>query len=546
MMHSSPHNQLLQLSDSQSWNLFSDFCETPEKTQQEVLRHILNSATDSRFGKEHAFGRISTMDDFIKSTPITEWSDYAEPSSAMQKGAADILFNAKPEFFIMTSGTSGKQKLLPETHNGMLAKAATDKLRRCFTAGAYPEIMQGQLLILVNSADMGLTEGGTPFGTASGLTLSQSPKQILDSCAFPPDILKIKDPDALDYLTMRFALEHDVRAIVGNNIARMDKLDYVAQSNAQKICDDIAKGTISDTIDINSDLRKTISKGLYPNPERADFLRNIIDSGMDFIPSEYWPELRIVCCWLSGSVGASVASVRRLLPEKTVFLDYGYGASEGKFNIPHIPESSAGPLAIHAAFYEFIPANNDSPTPAETLLAHQLQKDGIYRMLITTYSGLYRYDMHDLIRVTGFYKNTPEIVFVSKTGDIGNIAGEKLCGSTICSAVATVSGKLGISIRHTCAVTVPTPPHYIFCIEPTIEPTDIPPQFVELLDREIRKDIGYGNKRRDNLLAAPELRIMKTGWREAIYRERNCTGISSIQAKLPVIYKTIPCEDFTM
>ncbi len=520
-----------------SWIYYKELCKSPQSIQMSVLNSILKENSISEFGKKHNFSNIKNIHDFKNEVPLSTWADYEKASVAMQKGAENILFTGKPDCFIMTSGTSGKQKFIPETALGKKTKAITDKLRRNFTLNSHPEILKGRIFPLVNRSDLGLTENGIPFGTASGLTMKNAPESLLKTCAYPPEILNVRNDKTMDYLLMRFALNHDVRLIVGNNIARMGNLSALVEKHAEELISEINSGSLNKEIEIDSELREKLEAQLFPDPKRAAFLQKIIDSKKMFIPKNYWPALKVICCWLSGSVGSSVSNVKYLFPDDVKYLDYGYGASEGKFNIPCIPGKSYGTLAIHACFYEFIPVdcNNDS-----SLMVHEIEEGKLYKLLITNFAGLYRYDMKDIVRVESFTENTPNIVFVSKCGDIGNIAGEKLSGSTICNAAEKVSEETGINIKHICAITVTTPPHYIFCIELQNSNNDLKSkdEIKNLLDIELQKDIGYANRRRDNLLTEPELKIMPAGWLDSLYEEKvKTTGNSIAQIKLPIIYK---------
>ncbi len=533
--------QLLNLPVPETWNYYLKLCKDPYKLQMKVLNAILENNKYCRYGKKQKFSDLKTLEDFIQNVPISSWKDNEKASLDMQKGSTNILFEGKPDCFIMTSGTSGKQKLIPETPTGKIVKNITDRLRRNFTIHPHPEIMHGKILPLVNRADLGFTECGIPFGTASGLTMQSTPETLVKAFSFPPEILTLCNNDTMDYLIMRFSLNHDVRLIVGNNIARMAKLVQLAGENIESLISEIRTGTLNENIDIEPGIRQKLEKYLIPNQDRANFLQTILDQGKRFIPECYWPDLKVICCWLSGSVGASVTNVKKLFPVESVYLDYGYGASEGKFNIPHTPEKSAGTLTIHSSFFEFLPVNENNTN--NTLMAHQVKDGQLYRLIVTNFAGLYRYDMKDIVKIEGFTENTPNIVFISKYGDIGNIVGEKLSGSTIFEAAIEITRKSGISIRHICAVTVQEPAHYIFCIEFIDSEFDITSNDVirKSLDLELQKDIGYGNRRRDNLLHEPELLVMEKGWLDSLYDEKvSSTGNSIAQIKLPVIYNSIP------
>ncbi len=548
--------KLNRLTAKDAWDFFAGLCNEPEKTQAEILHSILENAEGSRYFKERNLSVTDTPSEFKKKVPLNSWSNFLDASKKMQHGETDILFKGKPIAFLATSGTSGLEKLIPETEISLQSKMITEKIRRHFVFGAHPEIMEGKLLPLVNKAPANKTPAGIPYGSASGLTTSKSAKELLDIISFPFVAFEIADQEIQDYVIMLFSVAADIRIIVGNNIARMAKLTETAKANAQQICTDIENGTIDSTLQIDAGIREKLEGQLKPNPKRAGELRAILDNGNEFIPASYWKNLKVIYTWLSGSIGNWVNSVKHLFGSGITYFDYGYGASEGKFNIPHRPGVSAGILALHGAFYEFIPYNKPGKTASKnnsgTLLAHQLKKGELYEMVVTTFSGLYRYNMHDIIKVEGFYKNTPEIVFVSKTGDVGDLVGERLAGSIVNRVVPEKLREKSIEIKHVCAVTKSTPPHYIFCIEPdktsfeNIAKTN-KTELAILLDNEFQKEVGYKLMRRDNLLQPPEIVFMKPGWQQALYNEKTPDGLSSAQVKLPVIYKEmIPKKEFLL
>ncbi len=522
-----------------SWKSFESLCDNPEITQKKVLKDILKHANQSEFFRSHNLNEKDNIENFRMKVKLSNWNDYEEFSQRMQNGEKNLLFNGLPELFVLTSGTLSKPKFIPETKNSLKAKSITEKLKQFFLLKNNKEIINGKVFPLVNKAVLGKTKCGIPFGTASGVTLANTPDHLKKLVAYPIEIISIKDDFSLDYLLMRFGLENDVRLIIGNNIARMEKLINIAKIYANVICNDIENGTIADFIKINN---YELKKYLKPNPERAKELRKIFNE-KDFLPYNYWKNLKVISCWLSSSVGIAIESVKKFFPEKTIYYDFGYGASEGKFNIPYKPFTSSGILSIHSCFYEFIPVNQED----KIILAHEVKKNELYKIVITTYSGLYRYDIGDIIKITGFFKNTPEIEFVSKAGDIGNIAGEKLYSDTIKNAIFFTANKLNINIKHFCAVKSYNPPHYIFCIE-LQDKTGIrnKEEFIKILDNKLKEDIGYGNRRKDEILKKPELKIMKSGWKDAFYREKRKKGFTEAQIKIPIIYSEIPYPEYIL
>jgi hypothetical protein len=63
---------------------------------------------------------------------------------------------------------------------------------------------------------------------------------------------------------------------------------------------------------------------------------------------------------------------------------------------------------------------------ARCRLAHELDRGGQYRVVLTTAGGLYRYQLRDEVEVVGFHHQCPLIRFVGKSDAISDLVGEKL------------------------------------------------------------------------------------------------------------------------
>ena len=59
-------------------------------------------------------------------------------------------------------------------------------------------------------------------------------------------------------------------------------------------------------------------------------------------------------------------------------------------------------------------------------LAHELDRGGRYRVLVTTAGGLYRYQLRDEVEVVGFHHQCPLLRFLGKSDQISDLVGEKL------------------------------------------------------------------------------------------------------------------------
>ncbi|MEM7563784.1 MAG: GH3 auxin-responsive promoter family protein, partial [Pseudomonadota bacterium] len=91
--------------------------------------------------------------------------------------------------------------------------------------------------------------------------------------------------------------------------------------------------------------------------------------------------------------------------------------------------------AYNCHYYEFIPeAEADKPNP-EVVLAHELEKDQKYELVVTTGGGLYRYRTEDVLRVVGIQGGIPQLSFQYRLGKTSSMTGEKLTEAQVSSAM---------------------------------------------------------------------------------------------------------------
>ncbi|TMN46198.1 GH3 auxin-responsive promoter family protein, partial [Pseudoalteromonas piscicida] len=106
--------------------------------------------------------------------------------------------------------------------------------------------------------------------------------------------------------------------------------------------------------------------------------------------------------------------------------DLGYLASEIRGSVPLDLNRGDGVLTIEDNFFEFIRTDEIDNANPKTYLADEIELGSQYYLFFTNKAGLYRYNINDIVQVTGFVGNTPKFVFVQKGKGITNITGEKI------------------------------------------------------------------------------------------------------------------------
>lgn len=143
-----------------------------------------------------------------------------------------------------------------------------------------------------------------------------------------------------------------------------------------------------------------------------------------------WPNLRVISCWADGAATEPAWELARLFPQARI-QPKGLIATEGFVSLPFWNRDGAG-LAIRSHFFEFL-NGNDRPR-----LAHELTEGCEYSVVLTTSGGLYRYPLHDRVRVTGFENECPLLRFVGKENNVSDRFGEKVGELHVRAALADV------------------------------------------------------------------------------------------------------------
>jgi hypothetical protein len=102
----------------------------------------------------------------------------------------------------------------------------------------------------------------------------------------------------------------------------------------------------------------------------------------------------------------------------------------------------------------------------EFLTLAGIRKGVDYYIIVTTPSGLYRYFVNDLVRVTGFLHATPLLKFAQKGKGVTNITGEKLYEAQVLTAVRAVMSECGNDARFVMALADEEARVYRLYVEP--------------------------------------------------------------------------------
>jgi len=509
---------------------------------------MLRRNADTEYGRRYNFASINSIADYQKQVPLITYADIQQDMERVAGGEKNVFTAEDPVMFAQTSGTTGKPKFIPVTPTDQ-GRAHKDQMRTWLyhAQKAHPGILDYKVVSMVSPAIEGHTESGVPFGSTSGHIYKNMPGVVRRAYSIPYEVFEIEDYQAKYYTIMRISLEHDVHFLATANPSSILQLIDKANEYSEDLIGDIRSGTLSSQQDVEPAIRQLVEKRLRPNPKRAAQL-DAMCSRRDgrLVPGDYWPDLGLIGCWKGGTVGHYLEKFdpwfnpdgTRPVPVR----DWGYLSSEARGSIPLSDEGSKGVLTVATNFFEFVAvdeveAKPDQPESWPFLTAADLEMDGEYYIFVTTTSGLYRYDINDVIKVAGRYHQTPEIVFLRKGRGMTNITGEKLSVNQVIDGVQSAARKSGLIPAHFKAEADTERSCYILRVEFTGH-TEEEQQlaFLQEADRYMKEvNIEYKAKRDSSRLGAPVMHVMREGWYERGRRLMAASGKRVFQAKTEVL-----------
>ena len=402
----------------------------PLAENKALLKKIIRSNRDTEFGRAHHFDEIRSLEDFRKFVPTSAYDDYAGLIERTKNGEKNVLTSAKVLGFSRTSGSSGVPKYIPATDASLKAYVKYT-WTRALALGARELKKQGKRSkpgrgVFLSPATNETLPNGLPCSNIAEIGAREYGR-------FYPYILTVPTKKLFDmhdgdyvYNIYRFALaDEDVSFIFSVFFSlNVSQIAYL-QKNWRLIVEDIAKGTINESVELKPELRAELLRHIRPMPKRGEYLRRQFEQGFDeTLFKRIWPNLTVICSIGNASFKSAAEYVRSF--SKGVPFDFSiYGASEGLVAAVAELESTDMQLLTDSCFFEFIPEEDESGT---VLTLDQLETGKKYEILITTSAGLYRYRLKDVIEVRGFRDRCPMISFVRRKGQMFNLAGEKFSG----------------------------------------------------------------------------------------------------------------------
>lgn len=531
---------------------FLDQTQHAAEAQRDLLMSRLARHADSQFGRDHHFREIRSLEDFKRQVPIRGYEGHEPYIERVRNGDLGALFGPGTEvlMFAMTSGTTQRPKTIPVTRESLA------NYRDGWTAWGvlafdahFDRLRKGLLPILQLASDWreSYTPSGIPCGAITGLTQHMQNRLVRLTYCMPPAASRIKDIEAKYYVALRHAVHRDLGATIAANPSTLLAIARLGDRVKETLIRDYADGTIDPRWEIPNEVRAELPRRARRKRKGvARRLEAIVNETGHLLPKDYWPNLRFMANWTGGTMGAYLHGYPDVFGERPV-RDVGLIASEGRMSIPIEDGTPAGILDIRHHYFEFIPEEAAEAETPETVDAVDLIEGRRYFILLTTAGGLYRYQIHDLVRCVGFHGRAPLIEFLNKGAHFCSLSGEKLSEFQVVAAVNQAQESLRLRLRSFLVLPVwGEPPSYNLLVEETDIGDDTA---IERLAGEVesnlqRVNVEYENRRATHRIGPIRVRCIVAGsWVDFQRRRLARSGGTVEQYKQPHLMPDLSAID---
>jgi hypothetical protein len=371
--------------------------------QQRTLGELVRNAADTRFGRDHDFGRIRSVADYQRLVPLRSyedfWAAYWEPAFPDLDG---VTWQGRIPYFALSSGTTtGTTKYIPVSWP-MLAsnrRAALTALSVFLAAHSGTPIFSGRIFFLGGSTALVPLGAGPQVPAQAGDLSGIAAREVsawLRPYTFPPlDLALISDWE--------------------------DKIQRLAEQSCS-LPITVVSGVPSWLLVLFDRLKRVTGKSCV---------------------ADVWPKLRLIVHGGTKFDPYRALFRREVGSDSVVFLET-YPCSEGFVAAEDPRHGLLRLIPDHGLFFEFVPvAELGEERPARHTLA-DLQTGVQYAIAVTTCAGLWSYLLGDTVC---FERRDPPLLrFTGRTKYCLSAFGEHLINEEVEKAMAVASEAAGAAV----------------------------------------------------------------------------------------------------
>ncbi|KAM3395430.1 indole-3-acetic acid-amido synthetase GH3.6 [Capsicum galapagoense] len=550
---------------------FEDITSNADDVQKKVLNEILSRNAGVEYLIRHGLIGNTDYDNFKKIMPVVSYEDIKPDIDRIADGDRSSIFCSQPiSEFLTSSGTSGgERKLMPTVEEELGRRSLLYSLLMPVMDRFIPDLQKGKGMYFLFIKSEAKTPGGLlarPVLTSyyKSSYFKKRPYDPYTNYTSPNETILCLDSYQSMYSQMLCGLCQNtevlrVGAVFASGFIRAIRF---LEKHWPILCHDIRTGTLSSQI-TDPLVRESVMKILKPNPKLAEFIEIECskESWKGIIP-RLWPNTKYVDVIVTGTMSQYIPTLNYYGNDLPLVCTM-YASSECYFGINLNPLCKpcevAYTLIPTMGFFEFLPVAREDEGPekskpydkndlvdlVDVKLGHE------YELVVTTYAGLYRYRVGDILKVAGFKNKAPQFHFVCRKNVALSIDSDKTDEVELHDAVLKASTHLlpfeaSLTEYTSYADTSTSPGHYVLYWEISYKNSDetlIPTSVFEdccLTIEESLNSVYRQCRVSDKSISPLEIKVVENGTFDKLMDYAICNGASINQYKAPRCVKYAP------
>ncbi|XP_047087815.1 indole-3-acetic acid-amido synthetase GH3.8-like [Lolium rigidum] len=547
--------------DAEKLRFIEEMTSDVDAVQERVLAEILAQNAETEYLARCGLDGATDRDSFRAKVPVVTYEDLQPDIQRIANGDRSAILSAHPiSEFLTSSGTSaGERKLMPTIKEELNRRQLLYSLLMPVMNLYVPGLDKGKGLYFLFVKSETTTPGGLtarPVLTSyyKSDQFKNRPYDPYHVYTSPTPAILCADAFQSMYVQMACGLcqRHDVLRVGAVFASGLLRAIRFLQLHWEQLAADIEAGSLTPRV-TDPAIREAVAGILRPDAELASFVRAECSRGdWGGIITRVWPNTRYLDVIVTGAMQQYIPTLEYYsggLPMACTM----YASSECYFGLNLRPMCHPSEVSYtimpNMGYFEFLPIDEASGDVASGDAAHlvdlaKVEAGREYELVITTYAGLNRYRVGDILRVTGFHNAAPQFRFVRRKNVLLSIESDKTDEAELQRAVERASALLrphGASVvEYTShASTKSIPGHYVIYWELLTKCGGDSAIAGNVLDRcclemeEALNTVYRQSRVADGSIGPLEIRVVRGGTFEELMDYAISRGASINQYKVP-------------
>ncbi|KAG7034947.1 Indole-3-acetic acid-amido synthetase GH3.6, partial [Cucurbita argyrosperma subsp. argyrosperma] len=530
-----------------------------DQVQRRVLTEILSRNAHVEYLQQQGLDGCMDRMAFKNIVPVVSYENLKPYIDRIANGDASPILCSEPvSEFLTSSGTSGgERKLMPTTEEELKRRSFLYSLLMPVMNQFIPGLNKGKGMYFLFVKSESTTPGGLPARPVLTSYYKSShfkdrPYDLYTDYTSPNQTILCTDSYQSMYCQFLcgLCLSQQVLRVGSVFASGFIRAIKFLETHWVLLANDIRTGTINPRI---SDplVRQSVMNILKPDPVLADLIEFECSKGTwaGIIP-RLWPNTKYIDVIVTGTMSQYIPTLDYYSNGLPLVCTM-YASSECYFGVNLNPLCNPNEVSYTLiptmAYFEFLPLDRKMSEELVDLVDVELGKE--YELVITTYSGLYRYRVGDILRVSGFKNKAPQFNFVCRKNVILSIDTDKVDEVELQNAVMEASKNLipyetSLLEYTSYADTHTVPGHYVIYWEISQKETNAIPDLVFenccLTIEESLNSVYRQGRVSDKSIGPLEIKIIENGTFDKLMDYAINHGSSINQYKTPRCVKHEP------